>query len=84
MESKHATIFIVIVAVIGIVYLGGAIEISGKPIFAHIDSTIGVNLFMGIHNGMMSLVSRDNNTQKEDPFTKVHVDFKDVLKQTSE
>lgn len=84
MGNKQATIFIVVVAVLGIVYLGGVIEIGGKPVFAYVDSIIGVNLFMGIHNGMMSLVSRDTSTQKEDPFTKVHVDFKDVLKQTSE
>ena len=84
MERNHVTLIIVVVAVIGVVYLGGAIEIGSKPVFEHIDSAIGITLFMGIHNTMMNLVSRDDSEQKEDPFTKVHVDFNEVLKKTSE
>ena len=84
MERNYAALLIVVVAVIGVVYLGGAIEIGGKPLFGYIDSAIGTTVFMGIHNTMMNLVSKDNTPKKEDPFTKVQVDFKEVLKRTSE
>jgi hypothetical protein len=56
------TALAVLVIILGIIFVGGTLEIGGAPIFRHVDSALGTRFFMSLHNGVFSLIS---NTGKE-------------------
>jgi hypothetical protein len=39
----------VLVVVLLVIFLGGAVNLGGAPIFGHIDNVLGISLFMPIH-----------------------------------
>jgi hypothetical protein len=39
-----------------ILLVGGTLRIGGAPIFAHIDSAIGTNVLMTVHNSIFSFM----------------------------
>ena len=52
------TIIVVLLVVLGLIFLGGAFNIGGAPIFGHIDAALNTNLFMKIHYAFFSFISR--------------------------
>ena len=51
-------LIIVLFVVLGLIFLGGAFNIGGAPIFGHIDAVLDTNLFMKIHYTFFSLIYR--------------------------
>ncbi len=52
------TFIIVVLIIIAAIYLGGAVNVGSRPLFAHIDSLIGAHVFMRIHYGLFFLIYR--------------------------
>ncbi len=42
-------LIIVILVVLGIIFVGGGINVGGAPIFHHIDSVLRTHFFMSVH-----------------------------------
>jgi hypothetical protein len=51
-------LIIVFFVVLGVIFLGGAFNIGGAPIFGHVDAVLDTNLFMQIHYTFFSLIYR--------------------------
>ncbi len=84
MDRKWLLPTIIIIAVAAILYVGGAVDIGGSPIFEHIDTAIGATVLMDTHEAIFSRLRKRHTEKKEDPFTKMYMDFGKVRKQTSE
>jgi hypothetical protein len=52
------TFVIVLLVVVGLIFLGGAIDIGGAPVFQHIDTALHTNFLMQIHSALFSLIYR--------------------------
>jgi hypothetical protein len=73
-----------ILVLAAIVYLGGAIEVGGAPLFWHMDQKLGTNC-MGLHWKLVGVFRRvDPEEQEEDSFSKQRKEFDKVLKQNVE
>lgn len=83
MRTVGLIVFIVLVALVGIVYVGGTCEVGGKRVFEHIDHALGTNFFMGCYYKLMFALTREESTEK-DEWTTVHQDWEKVLKHTVE
>ena len=42
-------LIIVVIVVFGIIFVGGALNLDGAPIFAHIDRLLGTDFLMQMH-----------------------------------
>ena len=51
-------LIIVFFVVLGIIFLGGAFNLGGAPIFGHIDAILDTNLLMDIHYAVFGLIYR--------------------------
>jgi hypothetical protein len=40
----------IVVLVVVIIFLGGIVNIGGRPVFGHIDRVIGASVFMTVHH----------------------------------
>lgn len=83
MRNYGTIILVVVVAIVGIIYIGGAVNVAGKPIFEHIDSALGTSFFMGCYYTLGYSFRRSEGPER-DEWTKTHQDFKKVLKNTVE
>ncbi|GEM_PF-836364 len=55
--------FIIVFATIfAVIFIGGAIDIGGKPIFGHIDTVLGTTALMGLHQGTFFILYRGEGT----------------------
>ena len=52
------TLIIVVLAVLAIIFLAGAVNIGGAPIFYHLDSMLNTDLFMDLHDSIFFFVYR--------------------------
>jgi hypothetical protein len=52
------TLGIVIVIFLAVVYLGGAVNLSGAPLFAYLDSVLGVDAFMAVYYGVFFFLQK--------------------------
>ncbi len=50
------TLIIVVLAVLAIIFVGGAVNIGGAPIFYHLDSMLDTDLFMDLHDSIFFFV----------------------------
>jgi hypothetical protein len=63
----------VILLALGIIYAGGAIEVKGAPLFAHIDNALGTQAFMGTYDKLANVFrKRGSSSSEEDPWTQSH------------
>jgi hypothetical protein len=83
MRSYGAVVLVVIAALAGVIYIGGNLQVAGMPIFAHLDSALGTTFFMGCYYKFAAMLERKQGP-KQDEWTKVHQDWKKVLKNTVE
>jgi hypothetical protein len=83
MRSYALIIFVVLVALVSIVYLGGAYDVGGKRPFEHLDQALGTTFFMGCYYKLVFLLMRDE-TSKQDEWTKGPENWDKVLKNTVE
>lgn len=83
MRSYGFVVLIALVALGGVIYIGGNLPVAGMPIFAHLDSALGTTFFMGCYYKFAGILER-KESEKEDEWTKVHQDFNKILKKTVE
>ena len=50
------TYIMIIVLVVAVIFLGGVVNVGGRPIFAQIDRLIGANVLMTVHHGFFFFV----------------------------
>ena len=63
----------VVLLALGIIYAGGAIEVKGAPIFAHIDNALGTQAFMGTYDTLAGVFrKRGTRSSEDDPWTRSH------------
>lgn len=53
---------VIILVVVVILLLGGAINIGSQPLFGHMDSMLGTNLFMDLHMAVFSFIHGGSDT----------------------
>ncbi|MBI5568513.1 MAG: hypothetical protein HY914_01060 [Desulfomonile tiedjei] len=73
MRSYGTIAVCVILLALGIIYAGGAMEVKGAPIFAHIDKALGTQAFMGTYNKLANVLrKRGSSSSEDDPWTQSH------------
>lgn len=86
--SRTWTIIIAVVATLILVtYVGGSFSVGDKSIFGHIDSALGVPIFMGVYNAVFFMFEKDIESEldrEEDPFTKMYQDNERIVRDASE
>jgi succinate-acetate transporter protein len=55
-------LIITVVVILGIIFLGGAVNLGSAPLFGHIDAVLGANVLMPIHYGVFWLLYRGQAT----------------------
>ena len=73
----------VILLVLGIIYLGGALQVKGAPVFVHVDKALHTQAFMGTYYKLISIFHKKRSSE-EDEWTKNYQDFDKVLHKTVE
>jgi hypothetical protein len=87
MSRTWTIIIAVVAALILVIYVGGCFSVGDQPIFAHIDSVIGVPIFMGVYNTIFSMFDQSVESEldrEEDPFTKMYQDNERIVRDASE
>jgi hypothetical protein len=69
-------VVIVFLIVLTIVFVGGAVNIGGAPIFAHIDRVLGTSLLMRLHSSLFFFLY-DGDSAVRQGVTGVKSDFKE-------
>ena len=52
------TLIIVVLAVLAIIFLAGTLNVGGAPIFQRLDSMLGTDVFMDLHDSIFFFVYR--------------------------
>jgi len=52
------TLIIVVLAVLAIIFVAGTLNVGGAPIFHHLDSMLGADVFMDLHDSIFFFVYR--------------------------
>ncbi len=52
------TVITVVVIVLAIVFVGGALNIGGRPLFGHMDRILGTHVFMNAHRSCFFFLYR--------------------------
>ncbi|MEW6347879.1 MAG: hypothetical protein AB1646_02360 [Thermodesulfobacteriota bacterium] len=56
------TFITVVVIVLAIVFVGGALNLGGRPLFGHMDRILGTQAFMKIHRSCFFFLYRGHGT----------------------
>ncbi len=56
------TVIVIVVILLAIVFVGGVLNIGGRPLFGHMDRIIGKSLFMDIHRSCFFFLYRGHRT----------------------
>jgi hypothetical protein len=57
------TALIVALIVVIMLLAGGTVKVGGAPVFAHIDSVLGINILMGLHYAVFSFTEKDGESK---------------------
>ncbi len=52
------TLIVVVLAVLAIIFVAGAVNIGGAPIFYHLDSVLNTDFFMDLHDSIFFSIYR--------------------------
>jgi len=55
-------LILVVIIVLGIIFLGGAVNLGSAPLFTHVDSMLGTDALMQLHYGIFSMIYRGEKT----------------------
>ncbi len=64
--NKMRAAIVIILVIIAILLLGGAINIGSQPLFGHMDSMLGTNLFMDMHMAVFSFIHGGSDTVEQE------------------
>ena len=83
MRNVGLIVIIVLAVLVGVIYLGGTINIGGKKPFEYMDQALGTDFFMRCYFSLASILAR-HESSKEDEWTKGPQGWDKVLKNTVE
>jgi hypothetical protein len=58
---------IVVAVILGVIFIGGAVNLGSAPLFGHLDRAFGTNALMQLHYTIFSFAYRGQSQSESEP-----------------